>query len=78
MTFKKADELREIAAQVPIDRLLVETDSPFLTPQPYRGKRNEPGYVYYVAERIAALRSMPLEDSLPEQQPMQFAFSACL
>jgi TatD DNase family protein len=58
VTFKKADELREIAAKVPEDRLLVETDAPFLTPHPYRGKRNEPAYVVYVAERLATERGV--------------------
>jgi TatD DNase family protein len=58
VTFKKADELREIAKKVPGDRILVETDAPFLTPQPYRGKRNEPAYVAYVAERLAAERGV--------------------
>ena len=58
VTFKKADDLRRIVAQVPADRLLVETDSPFLTPHPHRGKRNEPAYVAYVAERIAQERGV--------------------
>ncbi|MAU00797.1 MAG: hydrolase TatD [Anaerolineaceae bacterium] len=53
VTFKKADDLRAIAKKVPDDRILVETDAPFLTPHPYRGKRNEPAYVAYVAERLA-------------------------
>lgn len=55
ITFKKAEELRHVASQVPLDRLLVETDAPFLTPHPYRGKRNEPGYVIHVVEKLAAL-----------------------
>jgi TatD DNase family protein len=58
VTFKKADDLREIARKVPDDRILVETDAPFLTPHPYRGKRNEPAYVAYVAERLAAERGV--------------------
>ena len=58
VTFKKAPKLQEAAVNVPIDRILVETDSPYLTPEPYRGRRNEPGHVYYVAEKIAALRGM--------------------
>ncbi len=56
ITYKNADDLRSIAARVPADRLLVETDGPFLTPQAYRGKRNEPAYVRFVAERLAGLR----------------------
>ena len=50
--------MRRLAARVPLDRLLVETDAPFLTPQPNRGKRNEPAYVAYVAERLAPLHNM--------------------
>jgi len=62
VTFKKAESLRKIAAKTPIDRLLVETDAPFLTPHPYRGKRNEPAYVAYIAERIAQERGMETAD----------------
>lgn len=58
VTFKKANELREIVASVPEDRILVETDAPFLTPHPYRGKRNEPAYVAYVAEKCAEVRGV--------------------
>lgn len=58
LTFKKADELRRVVAQVPLDRLLVETDAPFLTPSPHRGKRNEPAYVRYVAERMAVIKGI--------------------
>lgn len=58
LTFKKADDLRAIAAQLPLDRILVETDAPFLAPQPRRGKRNEPAYVAYVAEKLAEVRGM--------------------
>ena len=53
LTFKKSDELREIARNVPRDRLLVETDAPYLAPQPFRGKRNEPAYVAYTAMVLA-------------------------
>jgi len=59
VTFKKAQETKQIAASIPDDRLLLETDSPYLTPHPYRGKRNEPGYLRYIAEEIAILREMP-------------------
>ncbi len=58
VTYKKADELREIAKKVPDDRILVETDAPFLTPHPYRGRRNEPAYVAYVAERLVRERGV--------------------
>ncbi|HOU15961.1 MAG TPA: TatD family hydrolase [Anaerolineae bacterium] len=61
VTFEKATSLQEVARQVPLQRLLVETDSPYLTPHPYRGRRNEPAYLPYVARRIAALRDIPVE-----------------
>lgn len=61
VTFKKADMLREVVRVVPEDRLLIETDGPFLTPHPYRGQRNEPGYVQYVADRIAGVRTSTFE-----------------
>jgi TatD DNase family protein len=62
VTFKKAEELRALAKQVPLDRLLIETDCPFLTPIPYRGKRNEPAYVVEVARTLAALHGVELEE----------------
>ena len=58
ITFKNADETRRIAAAVPLDRILVETDGPLLTPTPHRGKRNEPAYIPQIAERIASLRGL--------------------
>lgn len=61
VTFKSAADLREVARQVPLDRLLVETDSPYLAPIPYRGKRNEPAYVRHVADLIADLRGLPVK-----------------
>jgi len=61
VTFPKAAELREIAPLVPEDRLLCETDSPYLAPTPYRGKRNEPAWVVRVAEQLAAIRQVPSE-----------------
>jgi len=62
VTFKNADELRDVARRVPDDRLLVETDSPYLAPVPYRGKPNQPAWVRYVAEQVAELRGTTLED----------------
>jgi TatD DNase family protein len=62
ITFKKSDREREIVKQVPLDRLLLETDAPFLTPVPQRGKRNEPAYVRHVAETIARVRALPVEE----------------
>jgi len=57
-TFKKAEAIREVAAWAPEDRILVETDAPFLAPVPYRGKPNEPGFVRFTAEAVAALRGI--------------------
>jgi len=62
VTFKKADELRAVAKQAPLDRLLIETDCPYLTPIPYRGKRNEPAYVVEVARALATLHDVNIED----------------
>lgn len=62
VTFKNAARLPEIAAKIPLERILIETDSPYLTPVPFRGKRNEPSYVRLVAERIAELRGMYTDD----------------
>lgn len=61
VTFPKAANLRDVARQVPADRILCETDSPYLAPTPYRGKRNEPAWVVRVAEELAAARREPLE-----------------
>ena len=61
VTFKKAPKLQEAAVNVPLDRILIETDSPYLAPEPVRGRRNEPTNVRYVAEKVAALREIPLE-----------------
>lgn len=62
VTFKNASVVKEVAQKCPLDRILVETDSPYLAPAPYRGKPNEPSYVLHVAEEIARLRSLSLED----------------
>ena len=62
VTFGNAKKLREVAAEVPLDRLLIETDAPYLTPEPHRGKRNESAYVAYVGRRIAELKGIPPEE----------------
>ncbi|MFC4075556.1 TatD family hydrolase [Salinithrix halophila] len=62
VTFKNAKQPKEVAKRVPLDRLLVETDAPYLAPHPNRGKRNESGYVRLVAETIAELRELPVEE----------------
>ena len=71
VTFPKGANVREVAATVPADRLLCETDSPYLAPTPYRGKRNEPAWVARVAEELSALRRVPL-DELREQTSANF------
>ena len=62
VTFKKSDELRSIAKDIPLDRLLIETDDPYLAPVPYRGKTNQPAYVVHTAEHIAMLHDIPIEE----------------
>ncbi|STY29444.1 deoxyribonuclease belonging to the TatD DNAse family [Legionella wadsworthii] len=62
VTFKNATELQEVARKIPLDRILIETDSPYLAPVPYRGKQNHPALVKHVAEAIAALRNMSYEE----------------
>jgi TatD DNase family protein len=61
LTFKAAQELRDVAAYVPLERCLIETDSPYLAPMPYRGKTNNPSYVPFVASQIAALKGISVE-----------------
>jgi len=62
VTFKNAVALKDVARRVPLDRMLIETDSPYLAPAPHRGKRNQPAWVAHVAEEIARLRDVPLAD----------------
>lgn len=62
VTFRNADSLRDVARYVPLDRILVETDSPYLSPVPYRGKENQPAYVRDVAEYMAVLKNIPLDE----------------
>ncbi len=62
VTFKNAVKMKDVAREVPLDKLVLETDSPYLTPVPFRGKPNKPAYVRYVAEEIAKIREMPYEE----------------
>ena len=62
VTFKNAEDLRDIIRDVPVDRLIVETDSPFLAPIPKRGKRNEPSFVVHTAEKVAELKGMAIDE----------------
>ena len=71
LTFKRSEELRAIAAELPADRLLVETDAPYLAPQPWRGKRNEPAYVAHTNKVLAEARDVP-EDEMARQTTENF------
>ncbi|MBL5768923.1 hydrolase TatD [Heyndrickxia sporothermodurans] len=62
VTFKNAKKPKEVASEIPLSHLLIETDCPYLAPHPYRGKRNEPAYVKLVAEQIAMIKGIPLEE----------------
>jgi TatD DNase family protein len=62
VTFKNAVQLQEVARLMPLERLLIETDSPYLAPVPYRGKRNDPSKVIHVAEKIAELRQISVSE----------------
>lgn len=62
MTFKKAEDLRQVIKEVPLDRLLLETDAPFLAPEPYRGKLNEPAYLIETAKKLAELKNVSYDD----------------
>jgi TatD DNase family protein len=62
ITFPKAQQIREAAKQTPLDRMLIETDSPFLAPVPHRGKRNEPSFVKEVARQIGELRGLSTDE----------------
>lgn len=61
VTFKNSD-LGKVVAEIPLTQIVLETDAPYLAPEPYRGKRNEPSYVRYVAEKVASLKQLPLQD----------------
>lgn len=71
LTFPKGENVREVAAIVPEDKILVETDSPYLAPAPHRGKRNEPGFTAFTAKKLAELRGLS-EDALAEQTTRNF------
>ena len=60
--FKNAKDLKETATKIPLERILIETDSPYLTPAPFRGKTNDPSKVIHVAEEISRLKNIPVED----------------
>ena len=62
LTFKNARKAIEVASQIPLDRIVLETDSPYMSPEPFRGKRNDPGKLYRMAERLAEIRGLPLEE----------------
>ena len=62
LTFRNARELQDVARQVPLDRCLIETDSPYLAPMPHRGKTNQPAWVVHVAAQLAALKQLPVEE----------------
>jgi TatD DNase family protein len=62
LTFKSAQNIRDVAAMVPLDRLLIETDSPYLAPMPHRGKTNNPSFVPFVATQLAQIKQMPVQD----------------
>lgn len=64
ITFKNGDNQKDVAKKVPLDKLLIETDGPYLTPVPYRGKRNRPEYIYYVAQEIANQKGITVEEVL--------------
>ena len=62
LTFKNAKKAVEVASQIPIDRLVLETDCPYMAPEPFRGKRNHPGYLYRMAEKLAEIRGLTVEE----------------
>jgi TatD DNase family protein len=72
LTFRNAEEIREVAAFVPEDRILVETDAPYLAPVPHRGQSNEPAFVRHTAEKLAEVRGVPFE-TIAEQTTRNFA-----
>lgn len=65
-TFNSAENVREIVALTPVEKILFETDSPYLTPVPYRGRKNEPKYLPFIAENVAQIKEVPLDELLPQ------------
>ncbi|MBN1382781.1 MAG: TatD family hydrolase [Deltaproteobacteria bacterium] len=63
VTYKKAPKIQNVVRQVPLDSLMIETDAPFLTPEPYRGKRNEPAFVVYTAKKVAELKGVSIDEA---------------
>ena len=70
LTFKNSQDIRDIAKDMPVDRVLVETDAPYLAPVPNRGKRNEPAFVTSTAETLAQVWEKPVEDVWNKQRPI--------
>ena len=66
VTFKNAKKMKDVAKEIPLENLMLETDSPYLTPVPYRGKENQPAYIKYVAEEIAQLKNIPVDDIIKQ------------
>ena len=62
LTFKNAKKALEVASKIPLDRLVLETDCPYMAPEPFRGKRNFPGYLYRMAEKLSEIRGIPLDE----------------
>jgi TatD DNase family protein len=62
LTFKNARKAIETAASIPLDRIVLETDCPYMAPEPFRGKRNDPGYLYRMAEKLAEIRGLPVDE----------------
>ena len=68
VTFKNAKKLKEVAEIVPMERIVLETDCPYMAPEPHRGKRNQSGYLVYVAEQIAAIKGMTTEEVIEQSE----------
>lgn len=71
VTFKNAKKLKDVAAAIPIEKIVLETDCPYMAPEPYRGKRNQSSYIRYVAEKIAELKAMSQEEVIAVTEKMR-------